>query len=273
LVEVRHAMAISSANDAALTLACHIAGSEERFVRIMNQRARELGMRSTRFVNPHGLDRNDQPGSITTARDLSVLARELLLHPMAIEISSTVADTIRGCQVIHTTNRLLGTCDGVDGLKTGYTGRAGFCLVSTAERGNLRVVSVLLGATSNRRRFSESAGLIASAYERFRKISIIRKGQDLGKACVISDGSTPQVRLVAGENVAVLLPASNSREIKMEVDAPPVIVPPIEAGAPIGLLRVLVGDSLAAQVPAVAARAVRKANVFERLGLKFGLPD
>jgi D-alanyl-D-alanine carboxypeptidase (penicillin-binding protein 5/6) len=271
--ELLHAMAISSANDAALVVAHHVAGSEAQFVELMNQRARELGMRNTHYVNPHGLDRNDQPGSLTTACDLSILARELLKHPMALEVASTVTDTIRGCQVIHTTNRLLGTCHGVDGLKTGYTGKAGFCLVSTAEREGMRIVSVLLGATSNRRRFSESAGLIASAYERFKKIPIIRKGQDLGKSCTISDGSTPQVRLVAREDVAVLLRSGNQREITMQVEAPPVVIPPIEAGAPLGLLRVLVGDSLAVQVPAVAARAVRKANLFDRLGVKLGWID
>lgn len=235
----------------------------------MNQRARELGMKRTRYVNAHGLDRNDLPGSVTTARDLSMLARQLVSHPLTLEISSTVADTIRGCQVIHTTNRLLGTCEGVDGLKTGYTGKAGFCLCSTAERGGMRVVSVLLGAASNRRRFSESAGLITNAFARFRKIAVIHKGQDLDRVCNIVGGSACSVRLVAGEDVSILMPMNRMPDVKMMVDAPLSIASPILQGTPVGLIRVLVGDSLAASVPAVAARDVSKASLLGKLSARF----
>ncbi len=263
------AMAISSANDAAYTVAVHLGGSEAAFVSLMNRRARELGLTHTRYVNSHGLDRSDQPGSVTTARDLAVLARHLVGHPLTLEISSTVADTIRGCQVIHTTNRLLGACEGVDGLKTGYTGKAGFCLCSTAERDGMRVISVLLGASSNRRRFSESAGLLSSAFARFRKIPVVRKGQDLDRACGIVGGSTGSVRLVAGEDVSVLMPANRTPEIRVLVEAPPSVSSPVLRGSPIGTLRVLVGDSLAAAVPAVAARDVNKASLLGRLGARF----
>jgi serine-type D-Ala-D-Ala carboxypeptidase (penicillin-binding protein 5/6) len=267
--EALRAMAISSANDAAFTIANYLGGSEPAFVDLMNRRARELGMSHTHYVNAHGLDRNDQPGSITTARDLSLLARQLVSHPLTLEISSTVADTIRGCQVIHTTNRLLGTCEGVDGLKTGYTGKAGFCLCSTAERDGMRVVSVLLGASSNRRRFSESAGLLASAFERFRRIAVIRKGQDLDRVCSILGGSAASVRLVAGEDVSVLLSINRMPDIRVMVDAPFSIASPVLRGTQIGLLRVLVGDSLAATVPAVTARDVSKATLLDKLGARF----
>lgn len=267
--EALRAMAISSANDAAFTIANHLGGSETAFVVLMNRRARELGMSHTRYVNAHGLDRNDRPGSITTARDLALLARQLVSHPLTLEISSTVADTIRGCQVIHTTNRLLGTCEGVDGLKTGYTGKAGFCLASTAERDGMRVVSVLLGAASNRRRFSESAGLLASAFARFRKVAVIRKGQDLDRVCSIIGGSAGSVRLVAGEDVSVLMSMGRMPEVRVLVEAPLSIASPVLQGTPIGLLRVLVGDSLAAAVPAVAARDVSKASLLDKIGARF----
>jgi D-alanyl-D-alanine carboxypeptidase (penicillin-binding protein 5/6) len=267
--EALRAMAISSANDAAFTIANHLGGSEPAFVVLMNRRALALGMSHTRYVNAHGLDRNDQPGSITTARDLSLLARQLVNHPLTLEISSTVSDTIRGRQVIHTTNRLLGTCEGVDGLKTGYTGKAGFCLCSTAERDGMRVVSVLLGATSNRRRFSESAGLLATAFASFRKIAVIRKGQDLDRVCGIVGGSAGSVRLVAGEDVSVLMPVHLMPDIRVMVEAPLSIASPVLRGAQIGLLRVLVGDSLAAAVPAVAARDVSKVTLLDKLGARF----
>jgi serine-type D-Ala-D-Ala carboxypeptidase (penicillin-binding protein 5/6) len=269
LEEAMRAMAISSANDAALTVAHHVAGSTERFVTLMNLRANELGMVNTHYVNPHGLDDSRQAGSRTTARDQSILARELIRHPLALEFSSTVTDTIRGGQVIHTTNRLLGRCDGVDGLKTGYTGKAGFCLVSTARRGEMRVISVLLGARSNRRRFSESAGLLTQIFSRFHKVSVIRKGQDVDHPCTIMGGDPPQIRLVAGEDVAVLLPATNSRAITVEVDAPLTLQPPFPEGQTLGQIRVLVGDSLAAEVPAVASRATHRATLLDRIDQYF----
>jgi len=264
------AMVIASANDAAFTVAHHISGSESAFVTLMNLRARELGMGRTRFVNSHGLDRKDIPGSVTTARDLALLGRKLLEHPMSLQLSSTQCDTVRHGQVIHSTNRLLGMCHGADGLKTGYTGKAGFCLVGTAERDGLRLISVVLGASSNRRRFSESAGILNKAFADFVKVPVIRKGQDLDHPCAMLGGSPPQVRLVAGEDVAVVLPARLARApITLRVDAPKVGRPPIREGSPLGNLVVLVGDSLAAQAPAVAARSVRRANLFDRLGQVF----
>jgi serine-type D-Ala-D-Ala carboxypeptidase (penicillin-binding protein 5/6) len=266
LLEAMKAMAISSANDAAVVVATRVAGSPERFLAMMNLRAQQLGMTSTHYASIHGLDRNDQPGSITTARDQALLARTLLRHPMALRFSSTEWDTIRGRQVIHTTNRLLGRCPGVDGLKTGFTSKAGFCLVSTASRQGLRLVSVVLGAPSNRRRFSESEILLTAAFARYQKVPVIRKGQDLGRACTIMGGSPSQVRLVAGEDVALLLPVQSAREITLRVDAPSLLQPPVALGNPLGQLQVMIGDSLAAVVPAVAARRVSRAGFWGRLG-------
>jgi serine-type D-Ala-D-Ala carboxypeptidase (penicillin-binding protein 5/6) len=269
LRELLHAMSIASANDAAATIACRIAGSQERFVALMNARARQLGMNNTRYASVHGLERSDQPGSITTARDQALLARTLLSHPAALVISSTVADTIRGHQIIHTTNRLLGRCEGVDGLKTGYTGKAGFCLVSTAQRGGLRVISVVLGARSNRRRFSESEMLLQQVFSRYQRVPVIRKGQDLGHACSIDGGSPTEVRLVAGDDVAVLMSLPRQKEITLKVQAPASLQPPVSEGKAVGLLQVLIGDSLAAAVPAVTARGVQRARLLDRLGIRF----
>lgn len=254
------AMAIASDNDAAVVVAHHVAGSVSRFVNLMNLRARELGMTSTRYVTVNGLDPAGPVGSITTARDQAILARNLIRHDLALKISSTVYDTIRTGQIIHTTNRLLGRCEGVDGLKTGYTSRAGFCLVSTAKKGDLRVVSVLLGASSNRRRFSESEALLNQIFSRYQKVPVIRKGQDLGHACTIPGGDPPQVRLVAGEDVGLLLPAQTHPEFTLRVAAPAALRPPVLEGSPVGQLQVLIGDSVAAKVPALAASTAHRAG-------------
>ena len=267
LTDAIKAMAIASANDAAVAVAHHVAGSVDRFVEMMNQRARELGMDHTHYVTVNGLDPNNAPGSITTARDQALLARTLIRHRLALQISSTVYDTIRSRQIIHTTNRLLGRCEGVDGLKTGYTSKAGFCLVSTARKGDLRVVSVLLGATSNRRRFSESETLLNDVFSRFQKVPVIRKGQDLGQACSTAGGDPPQVRLVAGEDVDLLLPAAMHPDIRLRVTAPSAVHPPVAEGRALGRLQILIGDSLAAEAPAVADRPVRKTGLRDKLGL------
>ncbi len=266
--DLLRAMVIASANDAAVTMADRLAGSTAAFVARMNQRASELGMSHTRYVTVHGLDPHGEPGTITNARDLTVLARELIRHPLTLETSSLASEVIRGGQVIRTTNRLLGTCSGVDGLKTGYTGAAGFCLVATAMRDNMRVISVVLGAPSNRRRFSESANLLDQAFARFHRINVIRKGQDLGFACSTVGGTPPEVRLVAGEDVSVFLPASKGQDIRLRVEAPCSVSAPVDEGRILGRLQVLVGDSLAAAAPAVAERDVRPSGILSRIGLK-----
>ncbi|MDM7917167.1 MAG: D-alanyl-D-alanine carboxypeptidase family protein [Candidatus Eisenbacteria bacterium] len=259
--DLLYATAIASANDAATALAVQLAGSPEACVRLMNQRARELGMASTTYRNVHGLDRKNEPGNVTTAWDLSILARRLIEIPEALEISQTEYATVRGFQRIHTTNRLLGRCPGVDGLKTGYTGKAGFCLVSTAERGGMRLISVVLGASSNTRRFSESADLLDRVYNEWQRVQVVAKGQDLGQTMAVHEGRLGSVRLVAGDDVSVLLPRrGQSPEIRVAVATPPSTRAPIAKGWTLGRVQVLVGDSVAAECPAVAAGTVPRRN-------------
>jgi serine-type D-Ala-D-Ala carboxypeptidase (penicillin-binding protein 5/6) len=257
--DLLHATAISSANDAATALAIRLAGSTEACVARMNRRARDLGMVSTRYENVHGLDRNDEPGNITNAWDLAILARQLIAMPEALEISSTVQTVIRSTQAIHTTNRLLGRYPGCDGLKTGYTSRAGFCLVSTAERGGMRLVSVLLGAASNRRRFSESAELLDKAFNEWQRVQVVAKGQDLGQSLTVRSGKGSSVPLVAGDDLSVLVSTRRSRDIRVAVAVPASTRAPITEGWTLGRVQVLVGDSVAAECAAVAGRTVRRA--------------
>lgn len=262
--DLLEATAIASANDAATALAIKLAGSTEACVARMNRRARELGMRETVYHNVHGLDRSDEPGNITTAWDLSILARQLISMPEALEISSTVQTTIRGGkQAIHTTNRLLTQCRGVDGLKTGYTGRAGYCLVSTAERNEMRVLSVCLGARSNRRRFSESAQLIEAAFSKWERVRVVAKGQDLGEDLEVREGHADSVRLVAGSDVELLVPARRKPDIRLAVTAPSSTKAPVAAGWKLGSFQVLVGDSVAAEGPAVAREKVSRTSAFD----------
>lgn len=181
--------------------------------------------------------------------------------------------TIRDTQVIRNTNRLIGRLPGVDGLKTGYTSRAGFCLATTAERNGLRIVTVLLGSPAGNTRFSEAAGLVTKAFTEYQVVPMVRQGQDLAKILMVRNGSPSRVRLMAGSDVSVLLSTENRLEVRLEVDAPPVVHAPVKPGAILGHVRVFIADSLAAEGPAVAASYVRRAGVIDRLGQHFGLGE
>jgi D-alanyl-D-alanine carboxypeptidase (penicillin-binding protein 5/6) len=159
------ATVIASANDAAVALAEHLAGSETAFVERMNRRARELGCHATRFVNAHGLDLKGQGHATTTARDLALIARTLIRHPLSLELASTRRAPFRGGEFwLESTNHLLGRVKGVDGLKTGWTPRAGACFCATAERGRIRLISVVLGAPRGEGRFEVTKQLLEDAF-------------------------------------------------------------------------------------------------------------
>ena len=263
--DLLYATAIASANDAAATLAIHLAGTTEACVAHMNRRARALGMLETHYENVHGLDRSGEPGNVTTAWDLAILSRRLLELPEALEISSTVGTTIRTGQVIHTTNRLLGRCPGVDGLKTGYTSRSGHCLVATAKREGLRLISVVLGARSNRRRFSESAVLIDKAYDSWSRICVVAKGQDLGQDLPVREGRTDSVRILSGRDLHVLVPAWRAPEIRVALAMPASTRAPIAEGWTLGRVQVFLGDSVAVEGPAIAGATVQRTRVLDGL--------
>jgi D-alanyl-D-alanine carboxypeptidase (penicillin-binding protein 5/6) len=259
------ATTICSANDAATALAVHLAGSTSACVERMNRRARELGMLRTRYANVHGLDRRGEPGNVTTARDLSILAQALILRPDALALSRTVQTTIRERQTIRTTNRLLTIYPGVDGLKTGYTGPAGYCLVSTAERDGMRLVSVVLGSRSSRRRFNESAELLTKSFLKWQKVRVVHKGQDLGEDLAVHQGAEDSVRLVAAENIDVLVPSRHAQDLHIAVAAPVSTRAPVSEGWTMGRVQVLVGDSVAAEGRAVAAVTVPRLRDFNWL--------
>jgi D-alanyl-D-alanine carboxypeptidase len=165
LSHLLEAIAVVSANDAAIAAAEHAGGSEEKFVERMNARAAALGCESTTFTNCHGLDMPGLSGSESTARDLSKIARALIELPDALRIASLPETTHREDALLSkTTNELLGTMEGVDGLKTGYTAKAGGCFCGTIERGGVRFVSIVLGAEPGQPRFDITRHLFERAY-------------------------------------------------------------------------------------------------------------
>ena len=270
LRDITQAMFMASGNDVATALAEHLEGDVARFVDRMNERARALGMSQTDYRSPHGLD-GWASSSMTTAQDQCMLARTLLRFPETLEWSSAVSAPLSDGQIIRNTNKLLGRFRGLDGLKTGYTGKAGYCFASTAERDGMRLVCVLLGASSNERRFSETSGLLTEAFSRFQRVPVLAANQDLGHTVHILGGRPSVIRLVAGEPASVVLPIGSRATVRKEIDAPSKTEPPLTDEAVLGHVRVFVGDSLATVIPAVASAPVRRAGFLERLAYRLGL--
>lgn len=167
--DLLYALMIQSANDAATALAIHIAGTKDGFVSLMNEKARELGMTSTRFHSVHGLPPGpNQEPDITTARDLTILCRALAKLPEAFRYTSTKERSFREASgqpfIMRNHNNLLGRVDGVDGFKTGYFSAAGFSIAATAERGGTRIIAVVLGSTSKQTRDAKASELLAKGF-------------------------------------------------------------------------------------------------------------
>ena len=264
LEDLMKAIAIHSSNDACVAVAEHLAGTAEGLVEMMNQRAQELGLRDSHFTNVHGLDDDETAVNVTSAYDLALIARELVKHPKILEWSSKVEDTFRdGKFILSNTNHLVGKFPGLDGLKTGYTKRAGFCLVATAKRGDLRLISDVMGAPSNKLRFAESARLLSRAFSQYKKVLVVREGEPLGEVKV-ARGREEKVRLVAKTGFSALLRSGQEKAIKRSMAKLPEEHPaPIQQGEVLGTLQVSLGDSLLATVEAVADRDVARLTTWE----------
>jgi D-alanyl-D-alanine carboxypeptidase (penicillin-binding protein 5/6) len=182
--ELLKAVAIHSANDACVALAEFIAGDTQAFVDSMNDKARALGMKHTSFHTPHGLPPEPgQEADMTTARDVLIMSRELILkQPMILKYTGTAHDSMRGGKfLLDNTNKLVGRVAGVDGLKTGFFNAAGFGLSATAKRRGLRMMSVVLGAQSDKQRASDSARLLNYGFSRLRNVVVKKAGESVGE--------------------------------------------------------------------------------------------
>ena len=171
---------IASANDAAVAIAEKIGGTVENFVNMMNERARDLGCKNTTFKNPHGLD---EDGHLTTAYDMALMARELVKHELAIKISSTFDEYINVSGENHwlvNTNKLIKFYKGIDGLKTGYTDKAGYCLTATMNKNNMRLISVVMKSNTKDNRSSDTIGMMEYGYSMYGSETILNKKEYSG---------------------------------------------------------------------------------------------
>ena len=261
LGELLGAMMIPSANDAAVAVAEHLAGSVEAFVRRMNGRARSLGLSRTVYQTPNGLP--PAPGGqpdLTTARDLARVARALLQYPEALGWSGTKETTFRdGAFVMKNTNQLLTRFAGATGLKTGHTWAAGFSVTATATRGDLSLIAVVLGAPSRERSFDTASTLLGDAFERYRMLVAARPGISVGTVPV-AGGIEGSVKAMPAADLKLVVPRADERQLVIEPRVPRELPAPVAAGQPVGDLVVRRGDREIGRVALVSDATVDQAG-------------
>ncbi|KAF1042333.1 D-alanyl-D-alanine carboxypeptidase family protein [Xylophilus sp.] len=261
-------MIVQSGNDATMALAEGVGGTMEGFVKLMNDQARALGLKNTHYTNPEGLT---EAGHTTTARDLSLLATRLMRDfPEYMHYYSIKHYRYPGTPESNGTNRntLLFRDPTVDGLKTGHTAAAGYCLVATARRdfpnvGQRRLLSIVLGAASDSIRANESQKLMNWGYTAFDAVKLF----DAGKPAVepaVWKGASNTVKLGRPEAIVVAVPSGEGARIKTQVARPDPLVAPIAKGQAAGTLKVTLADQPLADVPLVALEGVEQAGFLGR---------
>ncbi len=270
LAELLKAVAISSANDAATAVAEYLAGDTEACVKMMNGRAKELGMENTSFANVHGLPPGKgQKENYTTAYDIALLAQELLKYPQIFTWASTIEDTFRdGKFTLTNTNRqLLRKYRGVDGLKTGFHGRgAGFNICVTAKREDRRLIAVVMGAEKKVDRYSAVVDLLNRGFNRFEEVVVLRKGFSVGKPVLIARGKKRMTTLVASKDVVLLIEKGQSDQIQQKIDIPVRrIIAPVNRGTRFGGVVVSLGDQVIMEVDLVTGDDIQKGSLVDRL--------
>lgn len=255
-------VSIASANDSAVALAEYVAGSTEKFVELMNKRSEELGLTNTHFMNVHGLDEENH---YSTAYDMAMIARELVKHEKILEYSSKYEDYVTHPDGTNTwivnTNKLINYYPGLDGLKTGFTNTAGYCITATAKRGNMRLISVVMGEENNKVRNQDTMELLNYGFSNYKMETILKKDDVVG-SINIEFGSKKKVDLVLKSDcqdlVSILEENNYSYEIiKNRIKAP------AKKGDVVGKINLYSGNTKISEFDLTVKEDVRKSNFFE----------
>jgi D-alanyl-D-alanine carboxypeptidase (penicillin-binding protein 5/6) len=266
--ELLQALAIHSANDAAMALAEHVAGSKDAFVDLMNLRARELGMTDTVFHTVHGLPPGwRQEPDLTSARDMAILGREIARHPLALEMASTPKAPFRDGKFILTNpNLLVGRYRGLDGIKTGYTAAAGYCLTASAVQKDTRLISVVMGCSSDKARANETTRLLTYAFNLIVPVSLLAAdGQPLDATLRVKGGKSKEAAITCGDELVINVPRDRRDDLVVEIRVPAEAEAPLPAGTQVGLAVALLDGREMGQVPVVTLEDVPRGNWLERL--------
>ena len=261
-------MIVQSGNDATIALAEGVGGTVEHFVELMNNEAKRLGMKNTAYKNPEGLT---TPGHTTTARDLSILATHVVQDfPEYLHYYSIRKYRYEGTPTANDTNRnmLLFRDPTVDGLKTGHTDAAGYCLIATAKRDfpNLkerRVLAIVLGASSEVARANEAQKLLNWGYTAYEDVKLFEANQPIATPEVWK-GKDKTAKLGRTQPTVLAMPAGMSAKVRTQVTRPDPLIAPLAKGQQVGTLKVLSGDQLLMELPLVALEGVEQAGIFSR---------
>ena len=262
--DLLYGLIVQSGNDASVALAEAVAGAEDTFVVLMNREAERMGLKSTHFANSHGLP---SPENYSTAQDISTLAARMIAdHPDLYKIYSTKEYTYNKITQPNR-NRLLWLDPTVDGMKTGHTQGAGYCLVSTSKRstgGNeRRLISVLIGAASDQARAQESQKLLNWGFQNFDTVKLYSKGQPLATPEVWK-GTQNQVKIGFAQDIYVTVPKGTAEKMKPVLERKDPLVAPIQDRSKVGTLKMMADGKVLAELPVIALEQVSQASIFGR---------
>lgn len=251
-------IAVASANDGCVAMAEHLAGSESAFVDMMNEKAKELGMENTHFMNTNGLDEDDHYSS---ARDVAIMSRELMKHETIFNYTSIWMDTLRGGKFqLANTNKLIRFYDGANGLKTGSTSKGLCCLSAAAKRNDMQLIAVVLGAPTSAERFASAKSLLDYGFANYAVNTQITAGDEVQKIAV-EKGVDKEVGVVAGDSCSTLVKKGQEDNITKEIKIDETITAPIEAGQKIGTMTISRDGEVIAYIDLNASSAVEKKGI------------
>jgi D-alanyl-D-alanine carboxypeptidase (penicillin-binding protein 5/6) len=248
-------IAVASANDGCVAMAEHIAGSEAGFVQMMNDRAKELGMEHTQFVNTNGLDAD---GHYSSARDVAIMSRALISHEKIFEFTTIWMDSLRdGKFQLANTNKLVRFYKGANGLKTGSTSKAKCCLSGTAKRDDMQLIAVVLGAPTSKERFASASSMLDYGFANYAVKKQVTQDESLGTVKV-TKGEADVVNAVAKDTYSMLSAKGAQSAIEKNVQLDSEICAPVEKGQVIGKAEIVSDGQVIAQVDVVAGETVAK---------------
>ena len=262
--ELLRATAIASANDTSVALAELVAGSEEAFVNLMNERAAQLGMMNTVFKNATGLDAE---GHLSTARDIAIMSAELLKHDLIKKYTTVWMDSLRdGETELTNTNRLVRFYKGCTGLKTGSTDVAGCCLSASAERNGMELISVTLGSANNNERFAAARKLLDFGFANY-EVAVPTYTGEAPEAVRVSFGTADAVPIVFGEAEPLLLAKGEAEGLTQTIELVDSLEAPVAEGDTVGKVTVELNGEYISEYPVLAAETVERMTFFRAFGL------
>lgn len=262
--ELLKGIAIASGNDAVVAMAEKVSGSVSDFVALMNEKAKSLGLTNTKFLNPHGLDTE---GHVTTARDMAIIARELIKHTSILKFTSIYEDYLKksdGSSIwLVNTNKLVRFYDGVDGLKTGFTKNAGYCLTSTAKKNNTRFITVVMGAETSDKRSSDTVNMLNYGFNTYETKILLKSSDSLGKKRVMLSNIEEVDLNLKNDYVKLLKKDEQMPKYSYSIATDP-LVAPIKKGDIVGHVSVIdESGNIVDELEVTVNKDIKKSNIIE----------